>query len=99
MEHIICKYIVELLEKQYILFTILQHGFRVGFSGDTQLIAPLQDLMRYGDKNIQDDMAIFDFSNVFNTLPHTKLIHKLKHCGINNNTFKWVGNFPKQRSQ
>ncbi len=44
-------------------------------------------------------MAIIDFSKAFDTVPHNKLLYKLKHGGINRNAFKWIGNFLKQRSQ
>jgi hypothetical protein len=51
MEHIIWKHILAHLEKYNILI-ILQHGFRTGFSCETQLIATLLDLMKYRDHKI-----------------------------------------------
>jgi hypothetical protein len=49
MEHIICKHIPTHLEK-YNILTLLQHGFRTGFSCETQVLATLHDLMKYRDK-------------------------------------------------
>ncbi len=95
MEHIICKHILGHLEK-YNILTILQHGFRSGFSCETQLIATLQDLMKYRDNKIQVEVVILDFSKAFDIVPHERLLYKLKHCG---NTLKWIGKFLKQRSQ
>ncbi len=43
-------------------------------------------------------MAILDFSKSFDTVPHSKLLYKLKHSGINGNTFKRIYNFLNQRS-
>ena len=95
MEHIICKHILTHLEK-YDTLTILQHGFRTGFSCETQLIVTLHDLMKYRDKKIQVDMAILDFSKAFDTVPHNRLLCKLNHYGIKGNTLKWIGTFLKQ---
>ncbi len=41
-----------LREAQYtyfIIITILQHGFRIGYPYETQLIPTIQDLMQYRD--------------------------------------------------
>jgi hypothetical protein len=40
-------------------------------------------------------MTILDFSNAFDTVPHNKLLYKLKHYGIKGNTLKWIGTFLK----
>ncbi len=76
MEHILCKHILGHLEKHNIL-TILQHGIRIGYSCEPQLIAILQDLMQYRDKMIQVDMAILDVSKFVDTVLYNKLLCKL----------------------
>ncbi len=76
MEHVIYKHILGHLEKHNIL-TILQHGFRIRYSCETQLKATLQDLIQYRDKKIA--MAILDFSKTFDTVSGNKLLYKLKH--------------------
>ena len=38
-------------------------------------------------------MIILDFSNVFDTVPHNKLLHKLDQYGINGNTNSWLYDF------
>ena len=45
LEHIICKYILTHLEK-YNILTSLNHGFRSGYSCETQLIVTLNDLLQ-----------------------------------------------------
>jgi hypothetical protein len=53
MEHIICKHMLNHLDMHKIL-TALQHGFRNGFSCETQLLVTLHDLMKNRDKKIQN---------------------------------------------
>ena len=45
LEHIICKHIFTHLEK-YNILTSLNHGFRSGYSCETQLIVTLSDLLQ-----------------------------------------------------
>lgn len=62
----------------------------------TQLVATLQHLIQYKYDKIQVDITILDFSKAFATVPHNKILYKLKHYEINSNTLKWIGNFLKQ---
>jgi hypothetical protein len=50
LEHIICKHILTHLEK-YNFLTSLNHGFRSGYSCDTQMIVTLNDLLQSYDQN------------------------------------------------
>jgi hypothetical protein len=50
LAHIICKHILTHLEK-YNILTSLNHGFRSGYSCDTQLIVTLNDLLQSYDQN------------------------------------------------
>ena len=76
LEHIICKHLLDHLEKNKIL-TYLNHGFRAGYSCETQLLTTMHDLLRSNDKGLQTDMVILDFSKAFDTVSHGKLLHKL----------------------
>ncbi len=78
MEHILCNHNLGHLEKHNI-FTILWHGFRIGYSCETQLIATLQDLMKYRGKQIQVNMGILDLFNMSDIVPHSRLLSRLKH--------------------
>lgn len=71
LEHIICHHLMAHLEKHNIL-TSRNHGFRSGFSCETQLITTTHDLLSSFDTNIQTDIAILDFSKAFDTVPHKK---------------------------
>ena len=44
LEHIICKHLLNHLDKNNIL-TNLNHGFRAGFSCETQLLVTMNDLL------------------------------------------------------
>ena len=69
------------LEKNKVL-TTLNHGFISGYSCETQLLITINDLLKFYDKGKQIDMAILDFSKIFDTVPHKKLLHKLDQYGI-----------------
>ena len=51
LEHIICKHILDHLDRNNIL-TDLNHGFRKGFSCETQLLVTMDDLLEQYDNNI-----------------------------------------------
>ena len=81
LEHIICKHILDHLERNKIL-TSLNHGFRSGYSCETQLLTTVHDLLRHHDIGAQIDMAILDFSKAFDTVPYDKLLHKMSEYGV-----------------
>ena len=98
MEHIITSHIRQHLDQHSILST-LQHGFRKFYSCETQLLATLQDLFTYKDKNIQIDLAVLDFSKAFDTVPHKRMLGKLSHYGIKGPVLRWIGAFLADRTQ
>ena len=65
--------------------TTLNHGFRFGYSCETQLITPVHDLLGTPNIGSQIDMIILDFSKAFDTVPHRKLLHKMRLYGVNGN--------------
>ena len=77
------------LENHKIL-TNLNHGFRSGYSSTRQLLVTKEDLLRSFDNNNQLDMAILDFSKVFDTVPHKELLNKLHSYGIEGNIYQWL---------
>lgn len=97
LEHIICKNILNHLEREKIL-TNLNHGFRSGYSCETQLITTINDLLKDHDQGRQVDIAILDFSKAFDTVPHQKLLHKIHQYGIQGNIHHWLTNFLTTRS-
>jgi hypothetical protein len=96
LEHVLCHHIHKHLDKHKIL-SDRNHGFRSGFSCETQLIGTMNDLMKSNDAGIQSDVIILDFSKAFDTVPHDKLLHKLSHYGIEGPILNWISTFLTQR--
>ena len=96
MEHILCKHMLDHLEHHGAL-TALQHGFRRGRSCETQLLLTIDDLVRSYDRKHQVDVGILDFSRVFDTVPHERLLGKLAHCGVRGPILDWVRSFLSDR--
>ena len=69
-----------------------QHGFRACYSCSTQLILLIEDLNFHMDHNVQVDMILLDFSRVFDTVPHFRLLKKLKFYHIENQVIQWIEN-------
>ena len=85
------------LKKNRIL-TNLNHGFRRGYSCESQLTITINDLLKFKDNNKQVDCAILDFSKAFDTVPHDKLLHKLLSYGISGPIHAWLTEFLSSRS-
>jgi hypothetical protein len=57
----------------------------------------INDFLQEHDKGHQLDVAILDFSKAFDTVPHSKFLHKLHQYGIKNKKkHKWLTNFLKE---
>jgi len=96
LEHIICSQLMKHLDSHSIL-TSLNHGFRAGYSCETQLIVTMNDLVKSFEKGKQTDMAILDFSKAFDTVPHSKLLHKLNEYGVKGHLHQWFTAFLTRR--
>ena len=93
LEHIVCKHIIDHLERNKIL-TSLNHGFRSGYSWETQPVTTVHDLLGKFDVGAQIDM---DFSKAFDTVPHQKLLHKMRQYGVDGNINAWLCDFLTNR--
>ena len=71
----------------------MNHGFRSGFSCETQLLITTDPLAKNTEKGMQTDVAILDFSKAFDTVPHKKLLHKLKSYGVRGALLVWIESF------
>ena len=97
LEHIICHHIHLHLESNNIL-THLSHGFRSGYSCESQLLTTTHDLLNSFDQKKQIAIAILDFSKAFDTVLHRKLLHKLSHYGIIGPLHQWLTTFLTRRT-
>ncbi|MCS5551394.1 MAG: reverse transcriptase family protein, partial [Gammaproteobacteria bacterium] len=98
LEHIVNSNIMKHLDKSKIL-TDAQHGFRARRSCETQLVQTLDSIIKSIANNKQVDIVLLDFSKAFDKVPHTRLLHKLEHYGIRDNTLNWIGSFLHDRQQ
>ncbi len=98
LEHIVHSHISRHLEKHNIL-TPRQHGFRKHHSCVTQLVLSANDWVKAVDAGKQVDIAIFDFSKAFDTVPHERLKAKLHMYGIRGKLLTWITNFLTKRKQ
>ena len=96
LEHIICKHLLTHLENNDIL-TNLYHGFRSGFSCETQLLVTLNDLLHFNDEGSQTDVIILDFSKAFDTVPHEELLSKIRKLWDNRSNSSLAKNIPYKK--
>ena len=81
------------------LFTNHQHGFRSGRSCQTQLLEVIEDWTFNLDGKNKMDIIYLDFQKEFDTVPHKRLLQKLKGYEICGNLHKWIENFLSGREQ
>ncbi|BHF63767.1 hypothetical protein SprV_0200676200 [Sparganum proliferum] len=98
MERIMKNELIDFLEVHGLLSNC-QHGFRKGRSCTTNLLRSLQSWTRALDDRHEVYIAFIDFQKAFDTVPHQRLLHKLKKIGIGGNFLKWIENFLLGRHQ
>ena len=81
------------------LYCKCQHGFRQGRSCITQLLDVMDNFSNFIDKGLDFDVIYLDFKKAFDSVPHERLLIKLKSYGITGNLFNWVKDFLSGRSQ
>jgi hypothetical protein len=98
MEQFIRDVLIDYMEENG-FFTKHQHGFRKGPSCATQLIEVMEQWTEDLDKKNSIDVIYLDFQKAFDTVPHKRLIHKLKGYGIRGNLLLWIEDFLHERKQ
>ena len=98
MEHIIASNIMSHLEKNNILCPE-QHGFRCGWSGETQLLGYVDETSQELERGNQEDTIVLDFEKAFDKVSHTLLVHKLRRYGIGGRLNAWIDSFLENRQQ
>ena len=76
-----------------------QSGFCSGRSCTSQLLVTLQSWFESLDEDIPVDAAYLDFQKAFDSVPHKRLILKLKGYGIQGNVLNWIADFLSNREQ
>ena len=98
MESIIRDKIINYMIKNN-LFADQQHGFVPNRSCMTQLICVLEDWTKWIDEGHNIDTIFLDFQKAFDSVPHQRLLSKLKAYGILGDCHKWIGSFLSNRRQ
>ena len=70
-----------------------------GMSCETQLVEAIHDWTTILNKGQgQVDVILLDFSKAFDTVPHQRLLQKLRKYGIRNHTLNWISSFLTNRT-
>jgi hypothetical protein len=81
------------------ILTSFQHGFRAGFSCETQAVALFNDLALELDKQHEVDIIFLDFSKAFDKVSHGMLMCKLENLKIHPNILSVIRSFLFGRTQ
>ena len=81
------------------LYSKCQHGFRKHRSCITQLIEVYDKLTELIDDGKNIDVVYLDFKKAFDSIPHERLLLKMKGYGITGQTLNWVRAFLSGRNQ
>ena len=92
MESLIRSQMLDFLDSQAQL-AHEQHGFTHGRSCLTNLLESLEEWTRSLDDGFGLDIVFLDYQKAFDTVPHKRLIKKLRSYGINGNLLKWIEEF------
>ncbi|PKU44190.1 reverse hypothetical protein [Limosa lapponica baueri] len=76
-----------------------QHGFTKGKSCLTNLIAFCDAITGWLDEGRAADVIYLDFSKAFDTVSHNILIGKLRKCGLDEGTVRWIESWLCDRTQ
>ncbi|PKU44218.1 rna-directed dna polymerase from mobile element jockey-like [Limosa lapponica baueri] len=76
-----------------------QHGFNKGKSCLTNLITFYDDVTGWVDEGRAVDVVYLNFSKAFDTVFCNILIGKLRKCGLDERTVRWIENWLKDRAQ
>jgi len=98
MEQLILEVIIKQVEEKKVIRSS-QHGFTKGKSCLTNLIAFYDDMTSWVDDGRAVDVVYLDFNKAFNTVSHNILIGKLRKCGLDEWSVKWIENWLNGRTQ
>ncbi|PKU32730.1 rna-directed dna polymerase from mobile element jockey- hypothetical protein [Limosa lapponica baueri] len=76
-----------------------QHGFTKGKSCFSNLIAFYDSMTGWVDEERAVDVIYSDFSKAFDTVSYNILIGKLRKCGLDERTLRWIENCLNGRAQ
>src|SRR5664279_3607795 len=96
MESLIKDELLTYLEKTKVV-SAHQHGFVKGRSCLTNLLHSFEEWTRALDEGYGVDVVYLDFRKAFDSVPHRRLVKKLKKCGLSDTYLKWIFEFLTKR--
>ncbi len=81
------------------LLSQAQFGFRTKRSCILQLLEAMDYWTEVLDKGLPVDVVYFDFKKAFDSVPHRKLLQKVKAYGIRGQLLMWIRDFLSDRRQ
>ena len=75
-----------------------QHGFRPGYSCESQMVTVCQDIADSLDEGVRRDAIKMDFLKAFNLVPHDRLLTEIAATGVDLRVVVWVKEFLLGRS-
>ena len=76
-----------------------QHGFRLGYSCESQVVTVCQDIADLLDEGVRTDSIVIDFSKAFDLVPHDRLLTKIAATGVDWRVVMLIKEFLLGRSQ
>jgi len=71
----------------------VQHGFRPGYSYESQLVTVCQDIADSLDEGVRTNSIKVDFSKAFDLVAHDRLLAKIEATGVHLKVVVWVKEF------
>jgi len=96
LETIIRNNIVKHMETNNLL-SQHQHGFTRGRSCLTNLLETIEDWTAALEDGYGVDVLFLDYQKAFDTVPHRRLIEKIKWYGISDSLCEWISDFITNR--
>jgi hypothetical protein len=98
MEHVIASCLRQEWDRNDWLYKG-QHGFRPGYSCESQVITVCQDIADSLDDGDRIHAIIVDFSKAFDLVPHGRLLTKFANSGVDGRVVVWIREFLLGRTQ
>ena len=92
MEQLILDVISKQVEEKKVIRSS-QHGFTKGKSCLSNLIAFYDGMTGWVDERRAVDVVYLDFSKAFDTVSHDILLGKLRKCGLDEWSVRWIENW------
>ena len=92
MKYVIASYLRQAWDKNDWLYKE-QHGFRPGYSCESQVITVCQDIADSMDKGDRIEAIIIDFWKALDLVPHDRLLMKIVISGVDSRAVAWISEF------